>query len=282
MKKGLILEGGAMRGMFTAGVIDVFLENNIPFDGVVGVSAGAAFGCNYKSKQIGRAIRYNTKYCKDKRYCSFKSLLTTGDIYGGDFCYRKLPFELDIFDTKTFSSSPVEFFVTATDIETGKAVYHKCRDGLDEDLLWFRASASMPLVSRIVEVGNLKLLDGGVADSVPIKFLEDKGYERNVVVLTQPEDFVKEKNPMLPIIKIKYKKYPNLVNAVANRHNIYNETTSYIREKEEKGELFVIRPPENLNIKSICHDENELMRVYNIGRSEAEKRLPDLIKYLQA
>lgn len=280
MKKGLILEGGAMRGMFTAGVIDVFLENNIPFDGVVGVSAGAAFGSNYKSKQAGRVIRYNTRFCKDKRYCSFKSLITTGDIYGVDFCYNQLPFIHDKFDSKTFSESPVEFFVTATDIETGKAIYHKCDLGLEDDLLWFRASASMPLVSRIVEIGNLKLLDGGVADSVPVKFLENEGYEKNVVVLTQPKDFVKEENPMLPFIKLKYKKYPNLVNAVANRHNIYNETTSYIKEKEEKGELFVIRPPENLNIKSICHDENELIRVYNIGRCEAEKRLAQLKEYL--
>ena len=166
------------------------------------------------------------------------------------------------------------------DIETGKAVYHKCNLGLEEDLLWFRASASMPLVSRIVEIDTLRLLDGGVADSVPVKFLESKGYEKNVVVLTQPKDFVKEKNSMLPFIKLKYKKYPNLVNAVANRHNIYNETTSYIKEKEEKGELFVIRPPENLNIKSICHDENELIRVYNIGRCEAEKRLSELKEYL--
>ena len=281
MKKGLVLEGGSMRGMFSAGVIDVLLENNIHFDGIVGVSAGAAFGCNYKSKQIGRTIRYNTKYCNDKRYCSFKSLLTTGDIFGADFCYRRIPFELDIFDTETFKNSPVEFFVTATDIETGKAVYHKCTDGLDDDLLWFRASASMPLVSRVVEIGNKKLLDGGVADSVPIKFIESKGYDKNVVVLTQPKDFVKEKNPMLPFIKLKYKKFPKFVAAVANRHNIYNETTKYIKEKEKAGELFVIRPPESLNIKSVCHDKNELLRVYNIGRCEAKKHLSALKEYLK-
>lgn len=281
MKKGLVLEGGAMRGMFTSGVLDVLMENNIDFDGCIGVSAGAAFGCNIKSKQIGRVIRYNTKYCKDKRYCSFHSLLTTGDIYGADFCYNKLPFELDLFDTETFKASPVEFFVTATDIETGKAVYHKCTDGLDEDLLWFRASASMPLVSRTVEINDLKLLDGGIADSVPIKFIESKGYDRNVVVLTQPYDFVKEPNPMLPLIKLKYRKHKGIIDAVKNRHNIYNETTAYIKDKESKGELFVIRPPESLKIKSVCHDKNELLRVYNIGRREAEKQLPALKEYLK-
>lgn len=281
MKKGLILEGGAMRGMFTAGVLDVLMENNIEFDGCVGVSAGAAFGCNIKSKQIGRVIRYNTNYCNDKRYCSFKSLVTTGDIYGADFCYRQLPFELDIFDTEVFKNSPVEFYVTATDIEKGTAVYHKCREGLDEDLLWFRASASMPLVSRIVEIKGLKLLDGGIADSVPVKFLEDKGYDKNLVVLTQPYDFVKKTNPLLPLIKMKYRKYKGLINAVENRHNVYNETTSYIKEKEKRGEIFVIRPPESLNIKSVCHDKKELLRVYNIGRNEAEKQLSALKEYLK-
>ncbi len=280
MKKGLVLEGGAMRGMFTAGVLDVLMENNIEFDGCAGVSAGAVFGCNYKSKQIGRVIRYNTKFCKDKRYCSFKSLLTTGDMYGADFCYKVLPRELDLFDTDTFLNSPVEFFVTATDIETGEAVYHKCKDGLEEDLLWFRASASMPLVSRNVEIGNSKLLDGGIADSIPIKFLENKGYDKNVVVLTQPYDFVKEPNPMLPLIKLKYRKYKGIIKAVECRHIAYNETTAYIKEKEKKGELFVIRPPESLNIKAVCHDENELLRVYNMGRSEAERILPELQSYL--
>lgn len=280
MKKGLVLEGGAMRGMFTAGVLDVLMENNIEFDGCAGVSAGAVFGCNYKSKQIGRVIRYNTKFCKDKRYCSFKSLLTTGDMYGADFCYKVLPRELDLFDTDTFLNSPVEFFVTATDIETGEAVYHKCKDGLEEDLLWFRASASMPLVSRNVEIGNLKLLDGGIADSIPIKFLESKGYDKNVVVLTQPYDFVKEPNRMLPLIKLKYRKYKGIIKAVECRHIAYNETTAYIKEKEKKGELFVIRPPESLNIKAVCRDENELLRVYNMGRSEAERILPELQSYL--
>lgn len=280
MKKGLVLEGGAMRGMFTAGVLDVLMENNIEFDGCAGVSAGAVFGCNYKSKQIGRVIRYNTKFCKDKRYCSFKSLLTTGDMYGADFCYKVLPRELDLFDTDTFLNSPVEFFVTATDIETGEAVYHKCKDGLEEDLLWFRASASMPLVSRNVEIGNSKLLDGGIADSIPIKFLESKGYDKNVVVLTQPYDFVKEPNPMLPLIKLKYRKYKGIIKAVECRHIAYNETTAYIKEKEKKGELFVIRPPESLNIKAVCHDENELLRVYNMGRSEAARILPELQSYL--
>lgn len=280
IKKGLVLEGGAMRGMFTAGVLDVFMENNIEFDGIVGVSAGAAFGCNIKSKQIGRVIRYNTRYCNDKRYCSFKSLIKTGDIFGADFCYRELPFELDIFDTKTFSENPAEFYVTATDIETGKPVYKKLSTGLAQDLLWLRASASMPLVSRIVETEKLKLLDGGIADSIPIKFLETQGYNKNIVILTQPYDFIKKKNSMLPLIKLKYRKYKNLIKAVENRHIVYNQTTSYIKEKENKGEVLVIRPPMPLNIKQVEHNKNELLRVYEIGRKTATNLLPQIEKFL--
>ena len=167
MKTGLILEGGAMRGMYTAGVLDVMMENNIWVDGAVGVSAGAVFGCNYKSKQIGRTIRYNKKYGRDPRYAGFHSLLKTGDYFGTEFCYHEIPERLDPFDTETFEKNPVEFYVVGTDVTTGKAVYHKCTNGKDKDLEWFRASASMPLLSNIVEVDGYRLLDGGIADSIP-------------------------------------------------------------------------------------------------------------------
>ena len=196
MKFGLILEGGAMRGLFSAGVIDIFLENDIKFDASVGVSAGAAFGCNYVSRQRGRALRYNVDYCKDKRYCSFRSLILTGDMFGAQFCYHELPCELDIFDVQAFKDSGTDFYVVATDVETGKAVYHKCTDAGYEDLEWIRASASMPLVSRIVEAGGKKLLDGGIADSIPLRFFQNMGYGKNVIVLTQPRDYIKSKNKM--------------------------------------------------------------------------------------
>ena len=133
-RTGLILEGGAMRGLFTCGVIDVFMENGIDFDGAVGISAGAVFGCNYKSRQIGRPRRYNEKYCRDKRYCSIRSLITTGDLYGADFCYRLLPDELDPFDREAFKNDPMEFYVGATDVKTGECVFHTCSDGEDADM----------------------------------------------------------------------------------------------------------------------------------------------------
>ena len=193
MRTGLIMEGGAMRGMFTCGVIDVLMEKGINFDGAVGVSAGATFGCNIKSKQIGRPIRYNKRFGADKRYKSFSSWLKTGNLFNVDFCYRELPFEIDIWDDKTFKENPMEFYVVATDLETGKAVYHKCDEGLEEDIKWMQASASMPIVSKPVEIDGRKYLDGGTGDSIPIKFMEEKGFDHLLVVETQPGDYVKKK-----------------------------------------------------------------------------------------
>jgi len=204
MKTGLILEGGAMRGMYTAGVLDVFMENDITVDGTIGVSAGAVFGCNYKSKQIGRTLRYNLKYSKDPRYVGLSSLIKTGDIYGVDFCYNEIPNNLDPFDVKTYQENPMDFYAVTTDIETGKPIYHLCPKGDDTDIQWFRASASMPLVSRIVEIGNKKMLDGGISDSIPIHQFRKMGYEKNIVILTQHNGYRKKKTNTIPLVKLKY------------------------------------------------------------------------------
>lgn len=280
MKTGLILEGGAMRGMFTAGVTDVMMENNVEFDGMIGVSAGAAFGCNYKSRQIGRAIRYNIEYCKDKRYCSFYSLFKTGDIFGADFCYHELPEKLDIFDTEAFIKNPMEFYVVCTDVVTGSPVYHKC-DRIDfEDLEWMRASASMPLVSRIVEVGGYKLLDGGISDSVPLRYFESIGYDKNVVVLTQPKEYIKKKNKMMPFLRVALRKYPLMLKALENRHNMYNETIKYICEKEQKGDILVIRPDSVLPVGRIEHNPENLRQTYDLGRKTAQKSMHRIKEFL--
>lgn len=280
MKKGLILEGGAMRGMFTAGVIDVMMEHDIVFDGAIGVSAGAVFGCNYKSHQIGRSLRYNTKFCQDPRYASFRSLLTTGDLYGADFCYNEIPNKLDPFDLETYRNSPMEFYVVCTDVETGKPVYQKCMTGDAHDILWMRASASMPLVSRIVEVDGYKLLDGGISDSIPIRQFQKLGYDRNIIILTQPLDYVKPKNQMVPLLRVMMRKYPNLVRTMRFRHDIYNATTAYIRKLEQKGRVLVIRPEAPLGIARVEHDPKELTRVYQLGRDVAEKRLEEMQTFL--
>lgn len=281
-KSGLILEGGAMRGMFTAGVMDVLMEKGIAFDGAIGVSAGAAFGVNYKSKQIGRVIRYNKRFVRDKRYCGLRVFLKTGNIYSTEFCYGEVPLKHDIFDFDTFERNPMEFYIVATDVETGEAVYHKYEGRSDHGFEWIRASASMPLVSQIVEIDGRKLLDGGVADSVPLGFFEKIGYNKNVVVLTQPEGYVKHRNKLMPLVKRKYKAYPNLVEAMANRHLVYNETLTYISEKERRGEVFVIRPEGELPVSRVEKDPEKLEAAYQIGRETALKRLPALIAYLKA
>lgn len=278
--KGLVLEGGSMRGMFSAGIMDVFMENGIEFDGAVGVSAGAVFGCNYKSKQIGRAIRYNKRFCNDPRYASFRSLIKTGDIYGADFCYRQIPDELDVFDTETFSKNPMDFYVVATDMDTGKPVYHKCKDGGKEDIEWMRASASMPLVSRTVKIGNYSLSDGGTSDSIPVKFMIRKGYDKIVVILTQPEGFVKKKNKLIPVIKMTMRDKPNFIKAISVRHKMYNKTLACIKKLEESGRILVIRPPEALNIGAVEHNPDELERVYRLGRKIGEEYLGKVKEYL--
>ena len=281
MKTGLILEGGAMRGMFTCGVIDVMMENGIEFDGAIGTSAGAAFGCNYKSKQIGRPYRYNVNYCKDKRYCSFQSLLKTGDLYNVEFCYKTVPYELDIFDEKTFRENPMEFYVTCTDIETGKAIHHKIDKGDCKDIEWIRASASMPLVSRIVEIDGYKLLDGGIADSIPIHFFESIGYNKNVVVLTQSKEYIKKKNKLLPLLRKVMKEYPNMLCALEKRHIDYNATTKYIFNQEKLHNVFIIYPKESLKIGSMEKNPEELSRVYQLGREAALEKLDALKEYMK-
>lgn len=280
MKKGLILEGGAMRGLFTAGVLDVLMENGVTFDGAVGVSAGAAFSCNIKSHQIGRVLRYNTRFCSDKRYCGMSSLLKTGNIYSTDFCYGEVPLKYDPFDFETYEKDPMEFYTVSTDVETGKPVYHKYAGMSDGGFDWIRASASMPLVSRIVEINGQKLLDGGISDSIPVEFFESLGYDRNVAVLTQPKTYQKSKNKMMPLIKIKYRKYPKFIETVKNRHIMYNAETALVSEKEHNGTLFVIRPESPLPVGRVEKDPEKLKEAYEIGRSAMKERLEDLLIYL--
>jgi len=280
MKYGLVMEGGAMRGMFTAGVTDVLMENGISFDGAVGVSAGMAFGCNYKSNQPGRAVRYNTRFCKDKRYCSISSLIRTGDLFGADFCYHKIPMELDTIDVDTYNSSQMKFFTVCTDINTGKPVYHECSKIDYITLEWIRASASLPLVSRPVEIDGMKLMDGGISDSIPLKFMEKQGYEKNVVILTQPRNYKKEPTKALTAVKVKMWHYPELVKAIENRHKMYNSELRYIRHSESKGRTFVIAPPEKLPIGHVEHDPDVLREVYRTGRKTANENLGKLISFM--
>ncbi len=281
-KCGLVLEGGAYRGMFTCGVLDVMMENGIRVDGAVGVSAGAAFGVNYCSGQIGRALRYNQRFARDKRYSGLRSLFTTGDLYNAEFCYHVVPTVYDVFDYDTFLASPIDFHVVCTDVQTGKPVYHILRDpDIHEALEWIRASASMPMVSNIVEVGGYRLLDGGMADSIPLQYFESVGYERNIVVLTQPEGFVKQASKAMPLIRLMLRKYPKMIDVMAHRHEMYNAELEYVAAQEKVGNALVIRPAQKLEIGHTCHDPELMAKTYHLGRTQALAHLQSLKHFAQ-
>jgi predicted patatin/cPLA2 family phospholipase len=280
VKTGLIMEGGAMRGLFTAGVIDVFMEHNIIFDGAIGVSAGAAFGCNYKSRQIGRVIRYKTKFVQDRRYCGFPVLLKTGNYYSTEFCYGEVPLKYDIFDFDACQSNPMKFYVVCTDITTGKPVYHEFTGKKEEGFDWIRASASMPLVSQIVTINGQKLLDGGISDSVPVQHFERMGYDKNVVILTRPRGYVKKPCGYLPLIRGKYRNYPNMIHAMKHRHEKYNDTMEYIRKQEQAGNLLVIAPKEPLPLSRVERKPENLRKAYEIGRTAGMEYLERVKKFL--
>ena len=277
---GLVLEGGAMRGIFTAGVIDVFMENGIDFPAFVGVSAGAAFGCNLKSRQPGRVLRYNLRFCRDPKYCSIRSLIKTGDMFGAEFCYRTLPEELDVFDFKAFEENPMGFYAVCSDIETGKPFYKKIEKGNSECYDWIRASASMPLVSRIVELDGKKYLDGGVTDSIPIRFMETM-YNKNVVVLTRPRDYIKQPASHLWMFRRTLKNYPNMMEAIKNRHIMYNETRDYLFSQEREGNAFIICPKEPLEIKRVEHNAEMIQKTYDIGRKASLEKLDELKRFIE-
>ena len=219
---GLALEGGGYRGMYTAGVLDVWMEHGLTCDHMVGVSAGAAFGYNFKSRQIGRAIRYNKAYCADKRYASVTSWLRTGDMFNADFAYHEVPIERDPIDLETYRACPMRFTCVCTDIETGEAVYHDLPYGDERDIEWIRASSAIPVATRPVAIEGRKYLDGGVADSIPSAWLFAQGYDRNVVVLTQPAGFVKQPNSVMPMLRRVFRHYPAFVSALEHRHEVYN------------------------------------------------------------
>ncbi len=282
MKYGIVMEGGAMRGLFTAGVTDVLMENGIEFDGGIGVSAGACFGCNYKSRQHGRAIRYNLRFCRNKNYCSVYSLMKTGDMFGGEFCYHTLPDKLDLFDYEEYNKNPMEFYVVCTDVETGRPVYKRLNKVDSAELEWIRASASMPLASRIVEIGGRKFLDGGISDSIPLKFMEKNGFDKNIVILTQPRDYEKKPSKSVGLVKTMYKKYPKLVRTYINRPKMYNEQLEYIRNSEAEGRAFVIAPPEKLDIGHVEHNQDKLLEVYRAGRNTALGLLDEIREFMKS
>ncbi len=279
-KIGLVLEGGGHRGIYTAGILDVFAQNNISFDGIMGVSAGCIHGVSFLSGQIGRSVRYTTRFCNNPSYMSFKSLIKTGDFFNVDFCYYKLPETLDPFDNDAFDKNPTPFYAVCSDVKTGKAVYHKCDSVRGEKIKWIQASASMPLAAKIVKIDEGEFLDGGITDSIPIKKMQELGYSKNIVILTQEAGYRKKPNSLLPLIKRVYKKYPELINAIQNRHIIYNQQLDYLEEQEKLGNVIIIRPSQKPQAGRIEKDKEKILSTYNLGRNDAEKLLETVKNFI--
>ena len=281
-KVGLVLEGGGMRGMYTTGVLDVFLEEKIFADAVIGVSAGAIYGCSYMSEQHGRGIRYNLKYINDDRYVSMKSWLKTGNIFNKEFCYEEIPNKLDVYDYDKFkeNAAKIPFYVCCTNVETGKPEYIRCTD-FKKEMDYMRASASLPLVSQIVYKGGKKLLDGGTGDSIPVDFFRSIGYKKNIVVLTRPEGYVKKPSASAKLLKVRYKKYPEFIEANINRHENYNKSLAAIEEYERLGEALIIRPSVEYKIGRLERDKDKLKYMYKLGRKDAKAKLEELKAFLE-
>lgn len=277
-KIGLILEGGAMRGIYTAGVLDVFMEKGLHFDGVVGVSAGAIHGCSFLSGQHGRSIRYTKKYRGDYRFMSVRSFLRSGNVVDPEFCYKELPQKLDVYDNEAFKQNDTAFYITCTNLETGKAEYCRVTD-MNAQIDYLRASASLPYFSKIVEIDGKKYLDGGCGDSIPVEAFRKMGYGRNVLVLTNPADHVRKKEHR-SITGLIYKDYPEFVSTLQNHHKRYNATMRLIEELEKKGEVFVIRPAKKLRIGRMERNLETVGQVYELGRADALRRIDELTAWM--
>lgn len=279
MKTGLVLEGGGKRGIYAAGVLDVLLENNIWADGLIGTSAGAVNGCSYVSNQYERNLRYNIRFAKEKRYMSIYSLITTGNVVGTDFAYNILPNKLEVFDYDAFEKSPVAYYVTCSNVETGKAEYIQCKSLRGKNMDYLRASASLPYVSQIVEIDGKKYLDGGICDSIPLKAFQNMGYEKNLVVLTRPRGYIKKPENNL-LANLYYRKYPAFVTALRNRYAVYNRTLKYIEQQEKQGNILVLRPSESISVGRMEQDPERLKQMYELGKNDAGQMLDAIASFL--
>ena len=276
---GLVIEGGGMRGVYAAGVLDFFMERNIYFDDCYAVSAGSCHAASYYSKQIGRSLKVTLDYINDKRYCSINSLIKTGDMFGAEMLYDIIPNELVLYDYDIFNEFNGNFYSVVTNCKTGKAEYIKIKD-MKKDIIAIRASSSLPLLSRIVKINGESYLDGGISDSIPIKKSIEDGHKKNVVILTRDKNYRKSKSSFLSLFKLKYKKYPNLVKAIGNRYKMYNETLDFVEDKRKKGEVFVIQPKGPVNIGRLEKDKTKLKSLYDEGYNDAKESYEELIKFI--
>ncbi|MDR1765738.1 MAG: patatin family protein [Lachnospiraceae bacterium] len=276
---GLILEGGGMRGIYTTGILDYFLEHDLFFAEIYGVSAGACHACSYLSRQFRRAFRISVDYLDDPRYCSVRSLLRTGDLFGVKMCYELIPKVLHPYDYGAFAHHPGRFYAVVTNCATGQPEYMEVRD-MEEDINAVRASASLPLLSRMVPIGDNLYLDGGLSDSIPLRRSIESGNEKNVVILTRPVGYRKKPNRTIGMSAARYARFPRLVEVMANRHAAYNETLDYIDQLEKEGRIFVFRPDETEGINRIERDRKKLQALYTKGYRDAQAGYAKMMEYL--
>lgn len=278
MKTGLVLEGGGMRGMYTAGVLDVFMENGIRFDKIVGVSAGALFGVNYLSGQKGRVIRYNKRFNGDKNYMGIRPLLTEGNIVNTKYAYHDVPYSLDPFDDENFKKSDTEFYAVVTNIESGNPEYIKINSVFEQmDVL--RASGSLPFVSKPVKIRAKNYLDGGISDSIPYKWMAHQDVSKIIVILTRDISYRKKETSSL-LINMFYRNYPKLAERLHKRHIEYNESAKELTEIEKSGAVLVIRPSKPIEVGRMEKNPENLQEVYDLGVNDAKNMLETVMRYL--
>lgn len=276
---GIVVEGGGIRGIYAAGVLDVLSDLHLPVKGVIGVSAGAIHACSFVAGQKGRSIRFYKRFCTDDRFFSFKTLIKTGNIVDTQFCYHDIPYIHDPFDNNRFKNSGIEYYVTCTNVETGQPEYLHLTD-MDKEIDGLRASASLPYVSQIVDFRGKKLLDGGCSDRIPLKAFEKMGFDRNIVISTQPREHkVKDRDAYLA--KLFYRKYPKFCETFSASPQAYEHTQENIDQAQKNGTAFVIRPQTSLGIKRLTHDPAQVQRGYDAGQKDAQELLPTLKKWIQ-
>ena len=280
----LVVEGGGLRGSYSGGILDILADKEIKFGGAAGTSAGATHLCSFLSGQIGRNFRIDTIHSKSSRYMSFRNLLLTGDYFAFDYCYKQIPYKLDPFEFDKFSDQckETEFHVCMTDVDTGLAVYPRITDYRnDDDMNYIRASASLPLLSKIVNIHEKKYLDGGVADSIPFEPMFKKGFDRAVVILTRPLGYRKKLSKALPLIKLAFRNHPKFVEAVATRHIRYNHALDKLAKLESEGKVFIFRPSQLIKISDIERNKKKIAQLYELGKEDAHTKMPELLKFLE-
>ncbi len=278
---GLVLEGGGLRGVYTAGVLDAFLDAGIEFSSVYGVSAGSSQACSYLSKQRGRGFRTYADYTKDPSWSGVRSWFTTGDFFNVETCYSRIPDVLDPYDYQEFDKYEGKFYAVVTNLETGRAEYLRVRD-MRKDTWKIRASSSLPLLSRTIIAHGKPYLDGGAADSIPIHKSIADGNKKNVVIVTRGPEYRKGPNRAMPAMKLRYHKYPEFLKVSEERHFQYNNTLDFLAEESEKGNIFVIRPKKKVNVDRLEKNRDKLQKLYEQGLEDGKNAIEDLKAYLEA